>query len=86
MSTLELEGSGTIEVVGGAGGSYAGGGGGGRIWVMYESTRYWFGEFKAEGGSGYTIGGAGPLYLEVCNCLPQKIVKLLFFLVSEILV
>ena len=71
MSTLELEGSGTIEVVGGAGGSYAGGGGGGRIWIMYESTRFWFGEFKAEGGSGYTIGGAGPVYLEV-NITPSN--------------
>lgn len=65
ISTQELEGSGTIEVVGGNGGSYAGGGGGGRIWISYESTRFWFGEFKAEGGSGYTIGGAGTVYLEV---------------------
>ena len=78
MSTIELEGSGTIEVVGGAGGSYAGGGGGGRIWVVYESTRYWFGEFKAEGGSGYTIGGAGPVYLEVSYIwkLSQNIMSL----------
>ena len=65
ISTQELEGSGSIEVTGGSGGSYAGGGGGGRIWISYETTRYWFGEFKAEGGSGYRIGGAGTVYLEV---------------------
>ena len=65
ISTIDLEGSGSIEAAGGNGGSYAGGGGGGRIWISYESTRYWFGELKAQGGTGYTIGGAGPVYLEV---------------------
>ena len=65
ISALELEGSGSIAVMGGNGGSYAGGGGGGRVWISYESTRYWFGEFKAEGGTGYRIGGAGTVYLEV---------------------
>ena len=70
--TSELEGSGSIEVVGGSGGSYAGGGGGGRIIIDHHSTRYWFGLLDARGGSGYRAGGAGTVLLEVGHVRIQR--------------
>ena len=60
-----LEGSGSVQVVGGNGGSSTGGGGGGRLQIKYDDVHYWFGDFQAEGGTGYTSGGAGTVYLEV---------------------
>ena len=70
--TSELEGSGSIEVVGGSGGSYAGGGGGGRIIIDHHSTHYWFGLLDARGGSGYRAGGAGTVLLEVGHVRIQR--------------
>ena len=63
-----LEGSGSVQVVGGAGSSNTGGGGGGRLQIKYDDVQYWYGDLQAEGGTGYTIGGAGTVYLEVNNC------------------
>ena len=67
-----LEGSGSVQVVGGNGGSSTGGGGGGRLQIKYDDVLYWFGDFQAEGGTGYSAGGAGTVYLEVVLNFSKK--------------
>ena len=67
ISTRDLEGSGSIQVAGGNGGSYTGSGGGGRLAIYYSTTEFWFGDLDARGG--YTanggLAGAGTVYLKV---------------------
>lgn len=67
VSARDLEGSGSIQVKGGDGGSTSGSGGGGRLAIYYSTTEFWFGELDARGGysSSGGIGGAGTVYLKV---------------------
>ena len=63
---------------GGDGGTNAGGGGGGRMIIRYLHMPYWFGELNSKGGSGYMVGGAGTVYLEVLTCQPRVTVMSCF--------
>ena len=57
-----------FQALGGAGThQYGGAGGGGRIAVEWETPTWWFGQFRAYGGSGTSDqhGGPGTVYITV---------------------
>ena len=64
-SSYNLEGHGIIQSVGGDG---ANGGAGGRIAIILNTEIYFFGTYKALGGSGVgyylTSGGPGSVYVQ----------------------
>jgi len=67
LTVGSLAGSGVISANGGAGNFRGGGGGGGRIAVVFSSSASvngFTGQMSAYGGSGYTAGGAGTIYLK----------------------
>lgn len=66
INTRDLEGSGNLQAIGGAGAVETGAGGGGRIAIYYKSTTFWFGSLSTKGGySSNGIGGAGTIYMKV---------------------
>ncbi len=63
ITTSVWDGNGSIQSNGGNGNSAGGSGGGGRIAVYYSSNNY-TGTTTAYGGTGYSFGGAGTIYLK----------------------
>jgi hypothetical protein len=69
-----LAGGGTISANGGpANNLVSGGGSGGRV-AVYFNTNLFTGNFTAHGGAGTNAGGAGTVYLQISNSVPQLIV------------
>jgi hypothetical protein len=73
VSATTLSGAGRIAAEGGAAHAFGGGGGGGRI-ALLCTTNYFTGTYSAKGGTGFSPGGAGTIYLRTNSSLIPSLI------------